>query len=81
MSVQDDIEKERRRQIDKGFDYAHDDKHTDGQLVRGAVAYALNNDYFWPWNDWPYNHAKTERERLIVSIAMLVAEVERLDRI
>jgi hypothetical protein len=66
MSGVELIAKERERQITKeGFDAAHDDLHSDGELALAAVCYASPDPIFtrtdyvnrvsygdpWPWDD------------------------------
>ncbi len=36
---------------------------------------------FWPWPDWPFPHHETPRARLVKAAALLVAEIEQMDRI
>lgn len=96
MSALDDIAYERRRQIEsEGWSAAHDDSHDDGEMARAAASYALAGAGFspkvfsvdlceriWPWSwEWWKIARKTRRQRLIVAAALLVAEIERLDRL
>jgi hypothetical protein len=72
---------ERHRQIAKGYDAAHDDAHTKGEIAH-AVEDALH-DYNWP--NHPPRSLWVRREHdpirsLIIFAAMLVAEAERLER-
>lgn len=80
---------ERARQIDKGFDDLHDDKHTSGEIAQAAATYALATSSvrapirpsdLWPWEDNSFK-PRGRRENLIRAIALLLAEVERLDRV
>lgn len=80
-----DITAERRRQIEKnGYDYLHDDEHINNELVDAALAFAYNEKDFWPWGDnsWKevveHNHSK--RDMLVRAAALLMAEIERIDR-
>jgi hypothetical protein len=90
MSVLDDIAAERRRQIEaEGWTLEHDDAAQDGQLAGAAACYALTNvnhwardqavNTFWPWSRgwWKPRDARAD---LIRAAALLVAEIERLDR-
>lgn len=91
-----DIMRERDRQVVfKGYDAQHDDEHADGSLVTAACAYALGalpvegqltNDHIiemlqalWPWerSTLRLSDARTD---LIKASALLLAEIERLDR-
>lgn len=90
-----DILAERRRQIDReGYDPAHDDDHDrDLALPRAAACYALagtgGNGPFWinaglvPQQVWPYRWEWKPYERrrnLVRAGALIVAEIERVDR-
>lgn len=89
-----DAIRERRRQIEvEGFTDKHDEQYgkspAPNELVRAAACYALGTrDVFWSTPSlgvWP-NHWRTwwkpknRRYDLIRAIALLVAEVERMDR-
>lgn len=76
----DEVITERNHQINKGWTFQHDDTHTGGELVMAAVAYAMDNPYIYPKN-WKYNKRANRRERLIKAIALLIAEIERIERI
>lgn len=79
-------ERVRQREIE-GFDEAHDDEHTDGVIARAAGAYALaatNNHHharglLWPWSQESWK-PKSPRENLVRAGALILAEIERLDR-
>lgn len=80
-----DITAERHRQIEKnGYDYFHDDEHTNNELVDAALAFAYSEQDFWPWGleSWKkvlaHNHSK--RDMLVRAAALLMAEIERIDR-
>lgn len=80
----------------ESWDPAHDDTHDDGSLARAAGCYALANmpiaivkEAFpyrfpgqpkaWPWHpDWW--KPKSPRENLVRAGALIIAEIERLDR-
>lgn len=79
---------ERQRQIaNEGFTYEHDNAHHRGDLARAASVYAREAfsssfgtvPYGWPWDSRFYKH-KAPRENLIRAAALIVAEIERLDR-
>jgi hypothetical protein len=83
-----EVATERERQVAKGYDAAHDDQHTDGELATAAGLIALG-DYDLITDDGPGDvlaavvldkHADIRERRLIIAAALLVAEVERLDR-
>jgi hypothetical protein len=83
-----DITTERQRQIGtEGWTPKHDDQHDKGELAKAAACYTLADsfrasflrDCLWPWSlDW---WKPTDRRRdLIKAGALIVAEIERLDR-
>lgn len=88
-----EIMRERVRQIeDEGWDEKHDDQHAEGELAAAAACYAapfeiigVERDpparYFeaWPW-DLEWWKPKERRRDLVRAAALIVAEIERLDR-
>ena len=90
MNVIDEIAAERRRQIEaECWTPRHDDEHDEDQLAKAAIVYAApdwlrqffeaNDISIWPWDrDWW--KPKDRRRDLIRAAALLVAEIERLDR-
>lgn len=82
----EDIAAERRRQIEaEGWTPEHDDEHQAGQLADAAACYALYNfprvirTRFWPWaQEWW--KPKDFRRDLVKAGALIVAEIERMDR-
>lgn len=84
MNAIHDITKERERQInEEGWTFAHDDKWDAGQLALAAACYAAPN--VGPVNAWPFSSEwwkpKDRRSNLVRAAALLVAEIDRLDRI
>lgn len=90
-----DVKAERQRQIDaEGYVPEHDDEHDkDLALPRAAACYALagtgGNGPFWithlqvPQQVWPYRwewKPKDRRSNLVRAAALLLAEIERVDR-
>lgn len=82
-----EIYKERQRQVaEEGHSFEHDDEsNQEAQLALAAAAYALPSSKeskapeFWPWHkNWfkPKDH----RRNLIRAGALILAEIERLDR-
>ena len=92
----DDINAERRRQIEaEGWTPAHDDEHGDGALANAAACYALGAKLYvapeyrdgkgviWPFDEewWKPSKGRCGRRRdLVKAGALIVAEIERIDR-
>jgi hypothetical protein len=84
-----DVVDERVRQmIAEDWDYEHDDQYIGGELRNAAVCYAVQgrNPYDqgevpmrWPWGDDDWK-PKSYRENLVRAAALLIAEIERIDR-
>lgn len=88
-----DVLAERRRQVsDEGWTPEHDDTHSDGEMAGAAACYALYRSHLnlppmggdlleqvWPWAaEW---WKPTDRRRdLVKAAALILAEIERLDR-
>lgn len=91
--VVSDIREERARQVAvERFGPQGDDRHVAGELVRAAICYAYsglglplsatfkNPEGVWPWaRSWW--KPKDRRRDLIRAAALIVAEIERLDRL
>jgi hypothetical protein len=90
-----DVLTERRRQIEgEGWTSGHDDEHKGEELIATAVCYLLPSnilnfqwpgrkttifDVLWPWSlDWW--KPKSRRRDLVRAAALIIAEIERLDR-
>jgi hypothetical protein len=84
MTVIDEVAAERQRQITgEGYSRAHDDhEHDDGSIAIAAACYALPLELYdvdiWPWAG--RINRKDRRRDLVRAAALLVAEIERLDR-
>lgn len=80
----------------EGWTPEHDDQHNDGSMALAASVYALIGssdgrhrgdngqtpsitEILWPWN-WSWLKPKSRRSNLIRAAALLLAEIERLDR-
>jgi hypothetical protein len=79
---------ERVRQVDEtGHPIEEDDSFTDGGIADAAAAYASTDTFYvgesvpelWPWPDDLFNR-KDRRTNLVRAGALIVAEIERLDR-
>lgn len=88
----DDVLAERtRQQTVEGWSANHDDQHSNGQMAAAAGIYALHSggynmqmtdgspSLFWPW-DAKWWKPKNPRNDLVRAAALLIAEIERLDR-
>lgn len=92
----DDISAERARQLaEEGWSPIHDDAHRYGEMAGAAACYVLNsvrirNDRLaertrefvkdlWPWAQHWWK-PKDRRRDLVRAGALIVAEIERLDR-
>lgn len=101
-----DVMLERKRQVDgEGYDVAHDDQHSRGEIALAAAAYAYAStlsrterdwhkdflygvrrgfasliNWLWPWEPRQFRHFGRRRS-LVVAAALLLAEIERLDRL
>ena len=87
-----DVLAERRRQIfTEGWTPEHDDEHDCGELADAAACYAANagsavwaSDVpdFWPWSPewWKPRNRRDRRDDLVRAGALILAEIERLDR-
>lgn len=84
---------ERNRQvIGEGFTTEHDDQHADAEIALAACCYAVSHvaeanlgeatilDRLWPWGaEWW--KPKDRRSDLVKAGALIIAEIERLDRL
>lgn len=86
-----DVLVERVRQLsEEGYDAAYDDAHIDGSIAQAAAWYAAHaggmpyRGYgrmpYWPWDD-EWKKPKDARRDLVRAGALILAELERIDRI
>jgi hypothetical protein len=84
-----DVIAEHHRQVEvEGWTPEHDDMHTGGQLAQAAICYADPRNLqlgdappsWWPWSR-SWWKPKDSRRDLIKAAALIVAEIERLDRL
>lgn len=80
-----DVLAERRRQVDvEGRLSIHDDQYVQGQLAQAAACYAVQGEYHFPEN-WPWSltwwKPKDQRRNLVKAGALILADIERLDRV
>jgi len=90
LDVVAEVYTERMRQVEKeGWTPEHDDQHVKGELARAAACYACpafrvsgrpdSLPMGWPWSgEWW--KSTTRRRDLIKAAALIIAEIERLDR-
>jgi hypothetical protein len=85
-----DVLAERARQVNvEGWTPEHDDEHSDGEMAAAAAVYALVGSGwhidrvrgFWPphWSS-AWLKPSTPRRDLIKAGALILAEIERIDR-
>ena len=90
------VTNERQRQRTK-FDYDHDDAHEQGELVTAATCLLIDvdrkdnpyTDDYYQEDDWIQElannvlnrHGTDYKSRLVIVAAMVLAEIERLERI
>lgn len=87
--ILEEIHRERQRQVViEGYFREHDDAHGDGELAQAGAAYAMAwtgrnvavlAKELWPWETASWK-PKNPRWDLIRAAALIVAEIERLDR-
>lgn len=71
---------ERQRQLDaEGWTPAHDDQYRNDELTRAAMCYLLGNPGSWPW-EYRWWKPADRRRNLIKAAALIIADIERLDR-
>jgi len=84
----DDVAAERERQkAVEGWTAEHDDEHVHGELAAAGANYALYQTAFgydlpnhiWPWSSRWWKPS-TPRRDLVKAGALIIAEIERLDR-
>ena len=94
MSIIEEVRAERERQIRMGYTADHDDEHSSGEISAWAAVYAMPPacrkwdcicDYGRTLEEalmpegWVFKSGDRRRE-LIKAAALIVAEIERLDR-
>lgn len=80
----DVITERRRQQSMKRWTAEHDDKYTFRELIRAAVCYLLcghstSAPITWPWAE-KWWRPTTRRQNCVKAAALLIAEIERIDR-
>jgi hypothetical protein len=84
-AIRSTVSDERQRQIaEESYSPNVDDGHERGELVRAATAYLRHDSapaearQLWPW-ERPFR-PKTHQRNLVIAAALLLAELERLER-
>lgn len=79
----DVVEERQRQRTDEGWTSEHDDEHNNHELAHAAVSYAAYEGpvppSLWPW-DAKWWKPTDRRRSLVKAAALLVAEIERIDR-
>lgn len=84
-----DVLAERRRQIEaEGWTPEHDDQYSNGEMARAASCYITDKERAhlpsiplkWPWSD-AWWKPDGYRRNLVKAGALILAEIERLDRL
>ncbi|MDE7599634.1 hypothetical protein NVR57_13035 [Enterobacter asburiae] len=85
-SAVSDVLAERRRQVtSEGYRHEQDDRYTDGELREAAACYIVAEGSpnlvpeLWPWPATYWKPTNLRRD-LVKAGALLLAEIERLDR-
>jgi hypothetical protein len=83
-----DVLAERRRQVEaEGWTPEHDDHHSEGEMAAAAACYAFTaarspheiTNRVWPWS-LSWWKPTDKRRNLVKAGALILAEIERLDR-
>lgn len=80
-----DVLTERRRQVEvEGWTPEHDDQYVYGAMSYAAGCYAMFTQTdphpYWPWDKAWWKPSPDQRRNFIKACALLLAEIERLDR-
>lgn len=75
-----DVLAERDRQMDiEGWTHEVDDQYTHHEMPLAAACYATGSRVGWPWSKYWWKPG-TDRRNLVKAGALILAEIERLDR-
>lgn len=89
QAVRDVLAERERQMAQEGWTPVHDDEHIAGELSDAAGCYALGQPIRWPWTETHplmgvmAHHGwkpKDLRSNLVRAGALILAEIERLDR-
>lgn len=92
-AIEDVLAERKRQQEQEGWSPEHDNEHSKGELARAGATYAMTaalaaggdtsafpTPYEWPWAPEWWKPTNSRRD-LIKAAALLIAEIERLDRV
>lgn len=87
VAAQDVLTERERQKTIENYTPEHDDQHSGNALVAAAICYAQDSrqwfpgswDIRWPW-DVEHWKPTTKRRNLVKAGALLLAEIERIDR-
>ena len=88
QAARDVLAERERQQFVEGWTPEHDDKHPQDALAEAGACYAVGYDHecrrnilgaLWPWGD-SWWKPKDRRRDLVRAGALILAEIERLDR-
>jgi hypothetical protein len=93
-AAEDVFMERKRQQLVEGWTPEHDDEHQNGAMASAAACYALSSgirnismpftaqtllECLWPW-DSSWWKPKDRRRDLVRAGALIIAEIERIDR-
>lgn len=89
-ALKDVIAERERQKTVKNWTAEHDDQHGNGELACAAAAYAFQAGTvgryfshdpigFWPWDEKWWKPTEPRRD-LVKAGALILAEIERIDR-
>lgn len=95
LAIDDVIAERHRQQAVEGWTPEHDDQHSNGEMSRAAGLYAISAGFAtkyldgetktcpvpdgWPWAEAWWKPANARRD-LVKAAALILAEIERIDR-
>lgn len=69
-----------RHPLGRAWTLEHDDEHTHGELAVAAATYAAPHLIQRKDTPWAIELKSDTRRNLVIAAALLIAEIERLDR-
>ena len=97
LVAQEIMAERERQKSEEGWSPEHDDRHKNGELALAAASYAIGGRWtkdrngvshvelhhmpiIWPWNR-AWWKSTNRRRNLVKAGALIVAEIERIDRL